>query len=132
MVSVAEKRLRDILNLHSIGGGGGGGGGGHSPGQLFVPLLLWGQAGLRIAKYGAKGLDRLFKYVGEAAKVEAIKEYSDLIALGTVALVAGTGAVVIPGSPSPKVSRLLVFGAAFWALTAALDKVEQAVLKAVT
>ena len=120
-MSVAQTRLKEVT--------------GHSP-EVVSPTQLRRSAeiltgftvGHRINKHGIVfGLDYAFKALGEAAKVPAIKDNSQLIARG----ISGTGSLLGVLMLRGKWSRLLSGGALFENVEAGIDALVEAVRKAV-
>jgi len=126
-MSVAEKKIKEILALGSVGSPH------HSP---EVPpevlarqatLLAGGQAGYRISKYGTEGLKLLYQYLGDVTKVPAIKDYAYQIGLGTTALITLLAEFFVVNPTA----RIFVFGSAFFIITDFLDYIEEIIKKAI-
>jgi len=125
-MSVAEKQVKELLGL-------GGSSPHHSPEvpaeilRRQASLLMAGQAGFRIGKYGTEGLKRLYQHLGDALGVPALKDYAPHIGLGTTGLIT----LLLEFTVARPTARMLIFGSAFYVITDIFDKIEEAVRKAI-
>jgi len=124
-MSVAEKQVKEILALGSSPH--------HSPEvppevlRRQAALLAAGQAGFRISKYGTEGFKMLYRHLGDALGVPALKDYAEHIGLGTTGLIT----LLLEFAVAQPTARMFIFGSAFYVITDVLDKIEEAVRKAV-
>jgi len=123
MQEVARERLKEIVGVYSPE---------VVPAELLrrdFELLAGTQVGHRLGKYGTKfGLAPLWTWVGEATKVEPIKEHADKIGHATTGIIGLLGLLLLRG----KWTRVLSFGALFYSVEKGLNFIEEVITKAVS
>ena len=80
-------------------------------------ILLGGQVGYQISKFGVAGLDLLFKELGKRTNSPTLEKNSGVVARGVGALASVLGLLFLGGTTS----RLLAFGAVWENITALVD-----------
>jgi len=117
--TVAERRLREIAGFSSPE---------IVPTELItrdLQIIGGGVLGSRVQKYGvAYGLKPLYEYIGDATKVEWVKENAEGLGKLTAGTLGLLGLMFLRG----KWTRLLAFGTLFKSVEDLLDYVEELVV----